>query len=395
MEDSMHLEYTPEQETLRAELRSYFAKLMTPAVRAKTRGLEGGDAYKQVIRQMGKDGWLGIGWPEEYGGQGKTATEQQIFVEEARRAGAPIPFVTLNTVGPALMQHGSKEHKAQYLPGIVTGEIHFAIGYSEPEAGTDLASLKTEAVLDGDHYVVNGTKSFTSGAADADYVWLACRTDPDVPKHKGITILIVPTSSPGFTSSPIGVISGGETFMTYYENVRVPVENVVGRENGGWTLITTQLNHERIGLSAFSSFGVYLLERAVEWARETIGPNDEPIASQEWVQANLAEAWALGEALRLMNARMGWELEAGRLAPADASVVKVYGTECLIEIYRLLIEVVGPAATLQGDPTAEDLAARLEVEYRACTINTFGGGVNEIQREIVAMLGLGLPRAAR
>jgi len=391
----MHLEYTPEQESLRTELRAYFAQLMTPEVRAKTRTMEGGTAYKDVIRQMGKDGWLGIGWPREYGGQGKTAIEQQIFVEEARRAGAPLPFVTLSTVGPALMSHGSEEHKAKFLPGILAGELHFAIGYSEPEAGTDLASLKTEAVRDGDHYVVNGTKIWTSGAGDSDYVWLACRTDPDAPKHKGITILIVPTDDPGFSCSPIGVLSGGETFMSYYSDVRVPVENVVGIENGGWTLITTQLNHERIGLSAFSSYGVYLLERTIDWARQTTGADGKPVADQDWVQSNLAEAWALGEAMRLLNARMGWELEEGRLSPADASAVKIYGTECLIEIYRLLVEVVGPAATLQGDTTAEELAAQLEVEYRGCTINTFGGGVNEVQREIVAMLGLGLPRAAR
>ena len=391
----MHLEYTAEQEALRAVLRSYFGQLMTPELRARTKGLEGGDAYKEVIRQMGKDGWLGVGWAKEFGGQGKTATEQQIFVEEARRFGAPIPFVTLNTVGPALMEHGSDEHKAKYLPGILSGELHFAIGYSEPEAGTDLAALKTSAVREGDEYVINGTKIFTSGAGDADFVWLAVRTDPDAPKHKGITILIVPTSAPGFSCSPIGVISGGETFMSYYENVRVPAANVVGIENAGWTLITTQLNHERIGLSAFSSYGVYLLERAVEWARETTGADGKPIASQEWVQANLAEAWALGEAMRVMNARMGFELEAGRLSPADASAVKVYGTECLIEIYRLLLEIVGPVATLQGDTASGDLAAQLEVEYRGCTINTFGGGVNEVQREIVAMLGLGLPRAAR
>jgi hypothetical protein len=391
----MHLEYTAEQENLRQEIREYFSQLMTPEVRAKTRAMEGGSAYKEVIRQMGKDGWLGVGWPKEYGGQGKTAIEQQIFVEEARRAGAPLPFVTLSTVGPALMSHGSEEHKAKYLPGILSGELHFAIGYSEPEAGTDLASLKTEAVRDGDHYIVNGTKIWTSGAGDADYVWLACRTDPDASKHKGITILIVPTDDPGFSCSPIGVISGGETFMSYYQDVRVPVENVVGIENGGWTLITTQLNHERIGLSAFSSYGVYLLERAIEWARTTNGADGQPIADQDWVQSNLAEAWALGEAMRLLNARMGWELEEGRLSPADASAVKIYGTECLIEIYRLLMEVVGPAATLQGDTAAEELAAQLEVEYRGCTINTFGGGVNEVQREIVAMLGLGLPRAAR
>ncbi len=391
----MHVDYTEEQLALREQVRSYFAKLMTPELREKTRGMEGGATFKQVVRQMGVDGWLGVGWPREYGGQGKTAIEQQIFFEEARFSGAPIPFVTLNTVGPALMSHGSEEQKQKYLPGILAGEIHFAIGYSEPDAGTDLASLKTSAVREGDHYVVNGTKIWTSGAGDADYVWLAVRTDPDAPKHKGITILVVDTSDPGFSFSPIQVLNGGCTYMSYYENVRVPVENVVGLENGGWTLITTQLNHERIALGAFSSYGQRMVERTIEWARSTAGPDGRPVAEEPWVQANLAEAFALVEAMKLMNWRMAADLEAGRLDPAGASAVKVYGTECLIDVHRLLIEVVGPGALLQkGSPGAE-LAGELEQEYRACTINTFGGGVNEVQREIVAMLGLGLPRAAR
>ncbi|MDJ0849469.1 MAG: acyl-CoA dehydrogenase family protein [Myxococcota bacterium] len=391
----MHVDYTEEQLALREQVRSYFAKLMTPELREKTRGMEGGATFKQVVRQMGVDGWLGVGWPREYGGQGKTAIEQQIFFEEARFSGAPIPFVTLNTVGPALMSHGSEEQKQKYLPGILAGEVHFAIGYSEPDAGTDLASLKTSAVRDGDHYVVNGTKIWTSGAGDADYVWLAVRTDPDAPKHKGITILIVDTSDPGFSYSPIEVLNGGCTYMSYYENVRVAVENVVGLENGGWTLITTQLNHERIALGAFSSYGQRMVERTIDWARSTEGPDGRPLAEEPWVQANLAEAFALVEAMKLMNWRMASDLEAGRLDPAGASAVKVYGTECLIDVHRLLIEVVGPAALLQkGSPGAE-LAGELEQEYRACTINTFGGGVNEVQREIVAMLGLGLPRAAR
>ncbi len=391
----MHVDYTEEQLALREQVRSYFAKLMTPELREKTRGMEGGATFKQVVRQMGVDGWLGVGWPREYGGQGKTAIEQQIFFEEARFSGAPIPFVTLNTVGPAVMSHGSEEQKQKYLPGILAGEVHFAIGYSEPDAGTDLASLKTSAVRDGDHYVVNGTKIWTSGAGDADYVWLAVRTDPDAPKHKGITILIVDTSDPGFSYSPIEVLNGGCTYMSYYENVRVAVENVVGLENGGWTLITTQLNHERIALGAFSSYGQRMVERTIDWARSTEGPDGRPLAEEPWVQANLAEAFALVEAMKLMNWRMASDLEAGRLDPAGASAVKVYGTECLIDVHRLLIEVVGPAALLQkGSPGAE-LAGELEQEYRACTINTFGGGVNEVQREIVAMLGLGLPRAAR
>ena len=391
----MYVDLTPDQRALRDELRAYFDELMTPELREKTRGMEGGSAYKQVIRQLGEDGWLGIGWPREYGGQGKTSIEQMIFFEEARRAGAPIPFVTLNTVGPALMDHGSQEHKDKYLPGILQGETHFAIGYSEADAGTDLAALKTEAVQDGDEWVINGTKIWTSSAGDADYIWLAARTDPEAKKHRGITIFIVPTTAEGFSCSPIDVLNGGHTYMSYYENVRVPAENIVGQLNGGWALITAQLNHERIGLASFSSFGIENVRRTAEWARKTEGPDGRPLAEQPWVQANLAEAFALVEAMKVMNWRMAWDLEEGRLDPAGASGVKVYGTECLIDVYRLLMEVVGPAAALQGNTEGERLAGDLETEYRGCTINTFGGGVNEVQRELVAMFGLGLPRAAR
>jgi alkylation response protein AidB-like acyl-CoA dehydrogenase len=391
----MYLDFTPEQQALRAELRTYFGELMTPEVRAKTRGLEGGDAYKSVIRQLGKDGWLGIGWPKEFGGQGKTEIEQFIFFEEARRFGAPIPFVTVNTVGPALMTLGSDEHKAKYLPGMAAGDIHFAIGYSEADAGTDLASLKCEAVQDGDDWVINGTKIWTSSASDADYIWLAARTDPDAKKHKGITIFILDTKTEGFSYAPIEVISGGHTYMSYYKDVRIPSANIVGQLNGGWSLITAQLNHERVGLAAFSSYGIYLVDKTIEWARTTLDAEGKALIERPWVRTNLAEAFAQVDAMKVMNWRMAWELQEGRLNPADASAVKVYGTECLLDVYRLLMEIVGPEAAQKGDASTGELAATLETEYRGATINTFGGGVNEVQREIVAMLGLQLPRAPR
>ncbi len=199
----MFLEYTPEQQALRKELREYFAQLLTPEVRAELgEPGEGSPLFRDVVRQIGTDGWLGIGWPREYGGQGRPATDQFIFFDEVQRAGAPFPFVTLNTVGPTIMRFGSEEQKSFFLPGILAGEVNFAIGYTEPEAGTDLASLRTRAVLDGDEWVINGNKVFTSGANQADYVWLACRTDPDAPKHKGISIIVVPTASAGTRRPP-------------------------------------------------------------------------------------------------------------------------------------------------------------------------------------------------
>ena len=270
----MYVDFTPEQKSLRVELRAYFDRLMTPEVRDGLIGLEGGPMFREVVRQMGKDDWLGVGWPKLYGGQGLTGIEQMIWFEEARRSGAPIPFVTLNTVGPALIARGSEIQKERFLTRILAGEIHFAIGYTEPDSGTDLASLKTSAVRDGDDYIVNGTKIFTSGANQADYIWLACRTDPNVKKHKGISILIVDTKLPGFSWSPIDTVGGGATTMTYYDNVRVPADMRVGEENGGWQLITLQLNHERVGLAAMGCLAGELIDDVADWAREARDEQD-------------------------------------------------------------------------------------------------------------------------
>src|SRR4051812_29398507 len=247
----MHLDYTPEQRALRAQLRDYFTALLTPEVSEKlgNRG-ENSPVFRTIVRQLGQDGWLGIGWPTEYGGQGRSAIEQYIMFDEGQRSGVPFPFVTGNTVGPTLMRFGTDEQKSRYLPGILAGEVNFAIGYTEPAAGTDLASLRTSAVLDGDEWVINGSKVFTSGANQADYVWLACRTDPELPKHKGISIIVVPTDAPGFRCTPIRTVGDVTTTATYYDDVRVPADNLVGERGGGWRMITTQLNHERVGLSA-------------------------------------------------------------------------------------------------------------------------------------------------
>src|SRR5690349_19017612 len=249
----MRIAYTPEQERLRQELRAYFAGLMTPEVREALsggdEGLGDGEAYRQVVRQLGKDGWLALGWPAEHGGRGGTMLDQLIFTDEAAAAGVPVPFLTINTVGPTIMRYGTAEQKAFYLPRIAAGELHFSIGYSEPDAGTDLAALRTRAVRDGDEYVINGQKMWTSLIQYADYVWLACRTDPDAPRHKGISMLVVPTDAPGFSWTPVRTVAGPTTSATYYSDVRVPVSSRVGAENEGWRLITDQLNHERVALT--------------------------------------------------------------------------------------------------------------------------------------------------
>lgn len=387
----MRLAYSDSQIALRDELRAYFDALLTPAVRAELGPRPGehcGPGYRRVVKQMGADGWLGIGWPKEYGGQGRGPIEQYIFFDEARRVDAPVPLVTLNTVGPTLMQFGSAEQKDRFLPQIVRGDVHFSIGYTEPEAGTDLASLRTRAVRDGDSYVISGQKIFTTGGHDADFIWLATRTDPEAPKHAGISIFIVDTKLDGFKATPIETMDDGRTNAIYFEDVRVPAAMLVAGENEGWRLITTQLNHERIALAVAGR-----LEKALHdvtaWARDN-ARIDEP-----WVRGNLAWVHARTEALRLLNWRMLWELQENALNPADASTVKVFGTETYVEGYRKLMEILGPAGVLREGSPGAALAGWLELQYRWAYVLTFGGGVNEIQREIIAVAGLGLPRSKR
>ncbi|MFJ7217063.1 acyl-CoA dehydrogenase family protein [Amycolatopsis sp. NPDC098790] len=383
----MRIDYTPEQRALAAELREYFAELMTPERRESLRaGDEYGDgvAYKEIVRQLGKDGWLALGWPKEYGGQDRSMLDQLIFTDEAAVAGVPVPFLTVNTVGPTIMRYGTDEQKAFYLPKIAAGELHFSIGYSEPEAGTDLASLRTRAVRDGDEYVVTGQKMWTSLIEYADYVWLAVRTDPDAKKHRGLSILIVPTSSPGFSWTKVRTVAGAGTSATYYDEVRVPVSARVAEENAGWPLITNQLNHERVALTSSAPVRKALAD-VLAWAKET-GAID-----QEWVRVHLARVHAGAEYLKLRNWRIAWAAAASELGPAEASATKVYGTEFAIEAYRLLMEVLGAAAVVRDGSPGALLAGRIERLHRSALILTFGGGTNEIQRDMIAATTLGLP----
>lgn len=390
----MQISYTPAQEELRSELRSYFTTLMTPERRealSSTQGEYGtGNVYRETVAQMGKDGWLTLSWPKEYGGQARSPMDQLIFTDEAAIAGAPVPFLTINSVAPTIMAFGTEEQKKFFLPKIAAGELHFAIGYSEPGAGTDLASLRTTAVRDGDEYVINGQKMWTSLIAYADYVWLAARTNPEAKKHRGISMLIVPTTAEGFSWTPVHTMAGPDTSATYYQDVRVPVTNLVGEEHAGWKLVTNQLNHERVALVSAQPIFV-ALEEVRQWAQNTKDAQGNRIIDSQWVQLNLARVLAKAEVLKLIN----WELASSEKAapsPADASAAKVFGTELATEAYRLLMEVLGTAATVRQDSPGALLRGRVERMHRACLILTFGGGTNEVQRDIIGMVALGLPR---
>jgi alkylation response protein AidB-like acyl-CoA dehydrogenase len=392
----MHIAYTGEQERLRAELRGYFGGLMTAEVRAALAGGDGdyggGEAYRQVVRQLGRDGWLALSWPSEHGGRGGTMIDQLIFSDEAAIARVPVPFLTINTVGPTIMRFGTAEQKASYLPRIAAGEIHFSIGYSEPEAGTDLASLRTTATRDGDEYVIDGQKMWTSLIQYADYVWLACRTDPSAAAHKGLSIIVVPTDAEGFSWTPVRTVAGVTTSATYYSSVRVPVSSLVGEENRGWPLITNQLNHERVALTSAAPVMAALAE-VLGWAQSAKLASGQRVIDAEWVQLNLARVHAKVEFLKLLN----WKIASSGAAvgPAAASATKVFGTEFAVEAYRLLMEVLGANAAVRSGSPGEVLAGRIERLHRSALILTFGGGTNEVQRDIIAAAALGLPAMGR
>ncbi|MFS4095482.1 acyl-CoA dehydrogenase family protein [Streptomyces sp. AF1A] len=392
----MHLDHTPEQQRLRAGLRAYFAGLVPDNAYARHADAAAQKRfYRDTIRRLGTDGWLGVGWPTQYGGRGMTAMEQFIFFDEAAQAGVPLPLMALNTVGPTLMRYGTDEQKAYFLPRILSGEIDFAIGYSEPDAGTDLAALKTRAVRDGDEYVVNGQKIWTTNGDTADWVWLAVRTDPAAPPHKGISMLLVPTSDPGYSCTLIRTLASHDTTASYYENVRVPVSRRVGEENQGWRLITNQLNHERVTLAAHGTMAVRALHDVQRWAGRTKLADGRRVVDLAWVRRLLARTHTRLDAMKLLNWQMVSAVEDRTLTPQDASAVKVYGSEARRDAYAWLMEIVAAAGPLKEGSAGAVLHGELERGYRSAVIFTFGGGNNEIQREIISWIGLGMPRVRR
>ncbi|WP_299572382.1 acyl-CoA dehydrogenase family protein [uncultured Williamsia sp.] len=388
----MDFDYTDEQLELREKLRSELDAVMTPERQAAMENrLEGGPAVKECQRALGDANLLAVSWPEEYGGRGFSAIEQYLFSNEAKRVNAPIPMITLNTVGPTLMQFGSQQQKDFFLPKIRQGELDFAVGYSEPGAGSDLAALRTTAVRDGDEWVINGSKMWTSGAEFADYVWLAARTDPTLKKHKGLSLFIVPTSAPGFSWKPLRTMPGVQTYYTFYDDVRIPAENLVHEVNGGWALITAQLNLERAALGNLGAIEP-LWEKTLDWARTTSHGGGKVI-DEPWVQSTLARVEAEIAAYKLLNLRVNASIGSGGLGMAQASAAKVFGTELVQKVARELLEVVGANGIRAG--ANAPLRGALETAYRQAVITTFGGGANEVQRDIIAMAGLGMPRAPR
>ncbi|MFN8543407.1 MAG: acyl-CoA dehydrogenase family protein [Candidatus Binatia bacterium] len=394
----MDFELTPEQDRLQHEVYAYLDALVTPALLAELRdkpeggGSEDAPEYTKCLRRLGEDGWLGIGWPTAYGGQGRSAIEQYIFFDAvAGHHALPIPMLALNTVGPTIMQVGTPEQKARFLPPILKGRLNIGIGYTEPAAGSDLASLKTTAVRDGDDYVITGQKVFTSLAHFCDYIWLAARTDPAAKKHKGISIFMVDTKSPGFSLDPLETMGGFRTNVTYYDGVRVPRNCLIGEENAGWYYINTQLAMERITLVPHSR-AARLVDEMVRWASAT-ELDGARVADAPWVRARLAELSRDAEVLKLLNYRVAWQISQGAVPFAEASMVKIFGSELFQRIHGLGLQMMGLLGQLEPGSALAPLGGKVEREYLAKMLLTFGGGANEVLRDVVAIMGLGMPRS--
>lgn len=387
-------ELAAEERAFKDEARTYLTGLTSEADREEMRADRHGPAYHRVIKQMGADGWMGVGWPEEYGGQGRGVIEQQSFVNEAARADVHLPSVTLQTVGPTLQAYGTQKQKDMFLADIVTGDVHFAIGYSEPDAGTDLASMRTTARRDGDHYVVNGQKMWTTGGHAADYLWLAVRTDPDASPHRGISVLIVDTKDPGYSWTPIVTSDGSHhTNATYFNDVRVPVDMLVGEENRGWQLITTQLNHERVMLGPAGRIEG-LRDMVRQWGEGRVSPDGTPVLELPWVRDTLARATASFRINELLNWAVARAASSERSAVADASTSKVFASDEVQRLGLALADIVTASGDL-ADPDTARLAQYLDATSKRNLVLSFGGGVNEVQRELIAMFGLDLPRVPR
>ena len=391
----MKIELTKNQQKLKDELKEYFSALLNKELLSEMsdpRFFEGGGPeFKKALKIMGQDGWIGLSWPKEFGGKEFTPIEQYIFVEEIMRTGFPFPFLTTESVGPMIAQYGSDWAKETIAKSILRGETIFAIGYSEPNAGTDLASLKTQALPDKEGFKINGQKIWTSLANYADYIWLAARTNNEVKKHKGISMFIVPTDDDGFSYTPIQTLGDVTTNMTYYDDIYVSKDNLVGELNSGWNLITSQLNLERLALVNHGPVDE-LYHQLLSLAKSTKVDSINVLSDIDWVKSNFAKIYSGLETLKLICWKQVWGMENNVLSMTDASLAKIYGSEYFIEAYRMMMEIFGELSIIRDD-SLSILNSRLERMYRTASILTFGGGTNEVQRDIISMAGLLMPRS--
>ncbi|WP_027331667.1 acyl-CoA dehydrogenase family protein [Mycolicibacterium tusciae] len=387
----MDFELDDEQRAWMAEVRQFLDENVTAALRAEMaeHGLEHqGGELTAFRRKIGEKGWFGLNWPKEYGGLGLTAMHQHLLMSEFEYVGVPGPDLTVTSVAPMIMRHGTEQNKKEFLPGVARGEIVFALGYSEPNAGTDLASLRTRAVREGSgddaEWVINGSKIWNSGAQRSTHEWLCVRTDPDAPRHRGISVIVVPIDSPGIEIHPLYAWSGYRTNETFFRDVRVPVTNLIGELDMGWTYITGALDLERGAL-----INVGDLRRALD-ELTVLAPHPDPAFARR-----LAQAEADVEVARLMGLEAASMLDSGRIPSVEVSVEKIFTSELRQRIADLALDLLGPDGLRAHRSAGAPLAGFFERLYRVSPLMRFGGGTNEVLRDVIAQRGHKMPSYGR
>jgi alkylation response protein AidB-like acyl-CoA dehydrogenase len=383
-------------ESFRLELRAWLAANTTDEFREKrTMTFQEKVAVRRAWqRKLFEVGWIGIGWPQEYGGRGASLMQEAIYNEEMARAQAPATanVIGLNMVGPTVLAVGTPEQKARYLPKILSAEEIWCQGFSEPNAGSDVASLQTRAVREGDHFVVNGQKVWTSYGYVADFCILLVRTDFEAPKHKGLSYLIVDMKSPGVSARPLVQMTGEAEFAeVFFENVKVPAENLVGELNKGWMVAITTLMHER-GSFSLSIIVVFeqRLQALIELSRSSI-LNGKPVLGDSHVRQRLARLYTDVKTFKLNTMRQMSTLNRGHLPGPEGSLLKLQWSELNQRLVELAFELEGPYSSLAPDSLDAPSEGRWQYEYLRARGNTIEAGTSEVQRNIVAERVLGLP----
>ena len=392
----MDFELNDEQRAWLAEVRRFLQDNVTPALRAEMaqHGLEfQGGELSAFRRKIGQRGWFGLNWPQEYGGLGLTAMHQHLLMSEFEYWGVPGPDLTVTSVAPMIMRHGTEQNKKEFLPPIARGEIVCAVGYSEPNAGTDLASLRTRAIRDDDEWVITGSKIWNSGAQRSTHEWLCVRTDPDAPHHRGISVIMVPIDLPGVEIHPLYAWSGYRTNETFFREVRVPVANLIGEVNMGWTYITGALDLERGALTNAGDLR-RALDDLVALAARPLRDGSVP-ARDPVFRRRLAQAEADVEVAMLMGYEAASLLDCGRIPTVEVSVEKIFTSELRQRIADLAIDLLGPDGLMAHRSAGAPLDGFFERLYRVSPLMRFGGGTNEVLRDVIAQRGHGMPSYRR
>lgn len=394
---------TPEQEALRDEVAQFIKDNVTAEVMAELESsLEGGRGphYDALMQKVADRGWVGISWPKEYGGQGGSRIDQYIVEEEFARVGIGVGGA--GSGAPAILMAGTEEQKKEFLPGLLTGKIIFALGFTEPQAGADLAGLQCRAVRDGDEFVINGQKMYTSAAHYATHIYLMCRTDPDAPRHRGISIFLVPMDTPGITVRPLWTIQSdppapvGTTYgmprtnEVFFENVRVPVSTMLGEENQGWYVGAMGLNLDRVGASRYL-ISVRRDEDIINWIKEN-RVDGYSLAEDPAVRDKLAELWIEAQVCRLMTLRSMSIVERDGNFTYEGSAEKVWAPEHGVRTTETISQILGPyAQLLNGSEEAIE-----DGLFAHNLMGSFQSGINhgsvQVMRDQMARRGLGLPR---